>query len=98
MMTNQSQSRQTPRAFLEALFRTAVAAAHPANCLPAHLPAPPAAGGLLILAAGKAGASMAAVAERHFLDQHGMPESRVHGIAVTRLAYACPPPRVPVCA
>src|SRR5260370_39670659 len=45
----------SPRAFLESLFRTAVAAAHPANCLPACLPAPPAAGRLLILAAGKAG-------------------------------------------
>jgi hydroxypyruvate reductase len=39
---------------------------------------------------------MAAVAERHFLDQHGMPESRVHGIAVTRGGYACPTRRVRV--
>jgi glycerate 2-kinase len=96
MMTNQSQSRQTPRAFLEALFRTAVAAAHPANCLPAHLPAPPAAGGLLILAAGKAGASMAQVAERHYLDAESMPASRVRGIVVTRRGYGARTRRVRV--
>jgi hydroxypyruvate reductase len=86
----------SPRAFLESLFRTAVAAAHPANCLPALLPAPPAAGRLLILAAGKAGASMAEVAERHYLDEGGVPASRVSGIAVTRRGYACPTRRVRV--
>jgi glycerate 2-kinase len=84
------------RAFLESLFRAAVAAAHPANCLPAHLPAPAAAGRLLILAAGKAGGSMAEVAERHFLDQHGVPASRIAGVAVTRRGYACPTRRVRV--
>ena len=44
----------TPRAFLEDLFNTAVAAAHPATCLPPHLPAPPSKGRLILLAAGKA--------------------------------------------
>jgi glycerate 2-kinase len=86
----------SPRAFLESLFRTAVAAAHPANCLAAHFPAPPACGRLLILAAGKAGASMAGVAERYFLDERGVPASRVSGIAVTRRGYACPTRRVRV--
>jgi glycerate 2-kinase len=86
----------SPRAFLESLFRTAVAAAHPASCLPAHLPAPSASGRLLILAAGKAGAAMAEVAERHFLDERGVPASRVSGIAVTRRGYACPTRRVRV--
>src|SRR5205807_9214784 len=80
----------------ESLFRTAVAAAHPAKCLPAYLPAAPASGCLLILAAGKAGASMAEVAERHFLDDLGVPASRVSGIAVTRRGYACPTRRVRV--
>jgi glycerate-2-kinase len=42
------------REFLESLFRTAVAAAHPASCLRPHLPPPPASGRLLLLAAGKA--------------------------------------------
>jgi hydroxypyruvate reductase len=86
----------SPRAFLESLFRTAVAAAHPANCLPAHLPSPAASGRLLILAAGKAGASMAAVAERCFLDEQGVPASRVSGIAVTRRGYASSTRRVRV--
>jgi glycerate 2-kinase len=80
----------TPRAILEALFRTAVAAAHPAGCLPPHLPAPPPAGRLLILAAGKAAGSMTEVAEQHYLDRHGVPASRVGGLAVTRRGYGRP--------
>src|SRR5260370_9918799 len=82
----------SPRAFLEGLFRTAVAAAHPQSCLPAHLPAPPS-GRLLILAAGKAAGSMAEVAECYYLDERGVPESRISGIAVTRRGYARPPRR-----
>jgi glycerate 2-kinase len=85
----------SPRAFLEGLFRTAVAAAHPQSCLPAHLPAPPS-GRLLILAAGKAAGSMAEVAERYYLDERGMPESRISGIAVTRRGYGRPTRRVRV--
>src|SRR5262252_3533012 len=85
----------SPRAFLEGLFRAAVAAAHPQSCLPAHLPAPPS-GRLLILAAGKAAGSMAEVAERHYLDERGVPESRISGIAVTRHGYGRPTRRVRV--
>ena len=80
----------SPRAFLEGLFRTAVAAAQPANCVPAHLPPVPASGRLVILAAGKAGASMAAAAERHYLDECGIPPARLSGIAVTRRGYGSP--------
>ena len=58
---------RTARAFLELLFRSAVAAAHPAAVLPAHLPEPPARGRLVILAAGKAAGSMTEVAEQHYL-------------------------------
>ena len=76
----------SPRAFLEGLYRTAVAAASPATCLPAHLPPPPA-GRLVIVAAGKAAASMAATAERHYLDDRRMPASRISGIAVPRRGY-----------
>ena len=54
------------RARLLALFDTAVAAAHPDVCLPAHLPAPPNGGRLIIVGAGKAAAAMTAVAERHY--------------------------------
>jgi hydroxypyruvate reductase len=84
----------TPRAFLEYLFRTAVAAAHPADCLPALLPAPPPSGHLLILSAGKAAGSMTEVAERHYLDTLKLPVDRIGGLAVTRRGYARPTRRV----
>ena len=45
------------RTFLETLFRAAVAAAHPATCLPPLLPAAPA-GRIVLLAAGKAAGAM----------------------------------------
>jgi hydroxypyruvate reductase len=80
----------SPRALLEGLFRTAVAAAHPASCLPPHLPEPPPSGRLVILAAGKAAASMAEVAERHYLDERAMPAGRISGLAVTRRGYGQP--------
>ena len=80
----------SPRAFLEGLFRTAVDAAHPATCLPPHLPDPPRSGRLIMLAAGKAGASMAEVAERHYLDARGVAENRIAGLAVTRRGYGRP--------
>jgi glycerate 2-kinase len=79
-----------PRAFLEELFNLAVANSHPAHCLPAHLPEPPATGRLLLLAAGKAAGSMMEVAERHYLDQQGFPADRLAGLAVTRRGYARP--------
>jgi glycerate 2-kinase len=79
-----------PRAFLEELFNLAVANSHPAHCLPAHLPDPPATGRLLLLAAGKAAGSMMEVAERHYLDQQGFPADRLAGLAVTRRGYARP--------
>jgi glycerate 2-kinase len=84
------------RALLEDLFRAAVAAAHPATCLQPHLPAPPSSGRLLILAAGKAAGSMAEVAERHYLDERGLPTSRIGGLAVTRRGYSRPTRRVRV--
>jgi glycerate 2-kinase len=84
------------RTFLEGLFRTAVAAAHPASCLQAHLPAPPPSGRLVILAAGKAAAAMAEVAERHYLDERGVPASRISGLAVTRRGYGRPTRHVQV--
>jgi glycerate 2-kinase len=77
------------RAFLEGLFRTAVAAAHPATCLPPLLPAPPA-GKIVILAAGKAAGSMTEAAERHYLDELGLPASRLAGVAVARHGYGRP--------
>jgi hydroxypyruvate reductase len=76
------------RDFLESLFRSAVAAAHPSRCLPPHLPEPPARGRLIVLAAGKAAGSLTEVAEQHYLAR--MPESRLGGIAVTRHGYGRP--------
>jgi glycerate 2-kinase len=78
------------RAFLAELYRTAVAAAHPASCLKPHLPEPPAAGRLIVLAAGKAAGAMAEIAEAHYLDSLGIPAARIAGVAVTRHGYGRP--------
>jgi glycerate 2-kinase len=82
------------RAFLERLFRTAVAAAHPAACLRGYLPPPPT-GRLIVLAAGKAAGSMTEVAEQHYL-QSGLAKDRLLGLAVTRHGYARPTQHIPV--
>jgi hydroxypyruvate reductase len=79
--------------FLMELFRTAVAAAHPAACQLPHLPKPPE-GRLIILAGGKAAGSMMAVAEEFYL--RSMPAERLDGIAVTRHGYGRPTKHIPV--
>jgi hydroxypyruvate reductase len=84
-----------PRTFLEGLFRAAVDAAHPANCLAPHLPKPPA-GRLILLAAGKAAGSMTEIAERHYLDDVKLAAGRLAGMAVTRSGYARPTRHVPM--
>jgi glycerate 2-kinase len=80
------------RDLLESLFRSAVAAAHPSQCLPPNLPEPPASGRLVVLAAGKGGGSLAETAETHYLAR--MPASRFEGIAITRHGYGRPTQRV----
>ncbi|MBL6953314.1 MAG: glycerate kinase [Alphaproteobacteria bacterium] len=77
-----------PRALLNQLFQTAVAAADPAICLPPHLPAPPT-GRTLVLGAGKAAASMAQAVERHWPKDHHEPEA-ITGLVVTRYGHALP--------
>ena len=84
-----------PREFLEGLFRTAVAAAHPAQCLAAHLPPPPR-GRLVVLAAGKAAGAMAEIAEQYYLTQAKLPAARLAGLAVTRTGYRRPTLHLPV--
>jgi hydroxypyruvate reductase len=87
------------RDLLESLYRTAVAAAHPTQCLPPHLPDFPARGRLIVLAAGKAAGSMTEVAERHYLRQmaeRGIAEDRLLGVAVTRHGYGRPTRRIEV--
>jgi glycerate 2-kinase len=77
------------RALLNNLFSTAVAAAHPASCLPPLLPSPPQ-GRLILLAAGKAAGSMTEVAESFYLKQLGLSPERLCGIAVARHGYGRP--------
>src|SRR5215475_9677666 len=84
------------RKFLEDLFATAVAAAHPQSCLPQHLPPPPATGRLIVLAAGKAAGSMTEVAERHYLAVKNFPVERLSGLGVTRHGYGRPTKNIPV--
>ncbi len=76
------------RQLLESLFRTAIAAAHPSQCLPPNLPEPPAGGRLIVLAAGKAAGSMTQAAEQHYLGRIAL--DRLAGIAVTRHGYGRP--------
>ena len=82
--------------FLEDLFVSAVAAAHPSTCLPQHLPVPPKTGELILLAAGKAAGSMIETAEQHYLDTLKFPASRMSGIAVARHGYGRPTRIVPM--
>jgi hydroxypyruvate reductase len=77
------------RQFLRDLFDTAVAAAHPANSLPALLPTPPK-GRLIVLAAGKGAGSMSEVTERHYLGKLEFPADRLTGLAVARHGYGRP--------
>jgi glycerate 2-kinase len=85
---------RTVRAFLESLFRSAVAAAHPTAVLPTNLPEPPARGRLVILAAGKAAGAMTEVTEQHYSAL--LPRQRLAGLAVTRHGYGRPTQLVPV--
>jgi glycerate 2-kinase len=82
------------RELLESLFRTAVAAAHPAQCLPPNLPEPPPRGRLIVLSAGKAAGSMTQAAEAHYLDR--VAPDRLTGIAVTRHGYGRPTRKIAV--
>jgi len=84
----------TARVLLDGLFRTAIAAAHPSSCLPPHLPAPPASGRLIVLAAGKAAGAMTEVAEQHYLDRGKFAPERLTGIAVARHGYGRPSRRI----
>lgn len=82
------------RAILRSLFDAAVAAADPARCVPAWLPAAPDAQGgrTVIVGAGKAAAAMARAVEDHW---RGDPE-RLSGIVVTRYGHGMPTRRIEV--
>ena len=83
------------KAFLNGLFRTAIAAAHPTSCLPRHLPDPPASGRLIVLAAGKAAGAMTELAETLYMERLRDP-SRLVGIAVARQGYGRPTHFIPM--
>ncbi len=70
------------RELLAESFRAAVAAADPLKILPSHLPSAPS-GRIFVAAAGKAAASMAVAAEKHY-------GSRLDGIAITRYGHGLP--------
>lgn len=76
------------RKLLRDLFDEALAAVDPAVCVPPRLPAPPA-GRTLVIAYGKAAASMAATVERHW-------PGPLHGLAVTRYGHGLPCERIEV--
>jgi len=77
-----------PTAVLRSLFAAAVAAAQPARCLPAHLPAAPR-GRLFVIGAGKGSAAMARTVE----DCWAGPLS---GLVVTRYGYEVPCERIEI--
>jgi glycerate 2-kinase len=83
------------RPLLRAIFDAAVGAAHPDRVLAPHLRPLPSER-VICLAAGKAAAAMAAAVERHYLDQLGLPPSRLLGVATTRHGHGVPTRRVKV--
>ncbi len=76
------------RSLLRGLFEAAVATADPAKVVPPHLPSPPP-GRTLVLAAGKAAASMARAVEQSWPND-------VEGIAVTRYGHGVDCERIEV--
>jgi glycerate 2-kinase len=75
-----SSSPESPRALLRKLFDAAIAAAQPARCIPAELPAP-SRGRLIVIGAGKASAAMARAVEQHW-------PGPLSGLVVTRYGYS----------
>lgn len=77
------------RTLLRRAFDAGVAAAHPAVCIPPHLPAPPK-GRVIVLAAGKGAGACAEVAEQFYREKYGLGPDRLTGLAVTRHGHARP--------
>ncbi len=97
MNVNREQHR---RDLLLRMFDAAVAAAHPAKCLPPHLPAVPRDGRLIVVGAGKAGAAMAIAAGEHYAtllqpptavpSPRGGGPPKLSGSVVTRHGFGLP--------
>jgi glycerate 2-kinase len=73
-----------PKELLIQSFHAAVAAADPLKILPRHLPPPPS-GRTLVIGAGKAAASMALAAERHW-----PASASLEGVVITRHGHGLP--------
>jgi hydroxypyruvate reductase len=81
------------RAFLRELFDAALAAVHPAVCLPPQLPDPATVKGrIVVVGAGKAAAAMAQAVENAW----GNELHRVTGLVVTRYGHGAPTRRIAV--
>jgi len=70
------------------MFEAAIAAAHPARCLPPLLPPAPK-GRLVVIGAGKASAAMARAVEQHW-------PGPLSGLVVTRYGYTVPCERIEI--
>lgn len=81
-------SQPTHSALLRQMFEAAIAAAHPARCLPPLLPPAPK-GRLVVIGAGKASAAMARAVEQHW-------PGPLSGLVVTRYGYAVPCERIEI--
>ena len=79
---------EDPRLLLRRLLDAALASAQPAQCLPPHLPEPPA-GRTVVVGAGKAAATMAQAVEDHW-------DGPLEGLVVTRYGHRVPTERIEV--
>ncbi|MDE0201482.1 MAG: glycerate kinase [Rhodospirillaceae bacterium] len=79
---------EDPRLLLRRLLDAALASAQPAQCLPPHLPEPPA-GRTVVVGAGKAAATMARAVEDHW-------DGPLEGLVVTRYGHRVPTERIEV--
>lgn len=93
--TNMTGSTPTEqRVLLRKMYDAAVAAAHPASCVPPHLPCVPEGGRILIVGAGKAAAAMAQATERHYM---ALSQAQsIEGFVTTRHGYGLPTELLPV--
>jgi glycerate 2-kinase len=82
------------RQLLRQMYDAAVTAAHPASCVPPHLPDVPDNGRLIIIGAGKAAAAMAQATERHYAERDEA--DRLLGFVTTRHGYGLPTDIIPV--
>ena len=79
---------EDPGIVLRRLLDAALASAQPAQCLPPHLPEPPA-GRTVVVGAGKAAATMARAVEEHWTGP-------LEGLVVTRYGHRVPTARIEV--